>query len=129
MMPSPDVDVMPKPGASWPGVKQTSFDVVPIGSPHSVGNGPTGAPSSNVTVVRFDGTPSAASNAASSEKNWSAPRGCAVAALAFAASVETASATAVASAIDFDRFIARTPNMDETAYGSAVGSTCMTKHA
>src|SRR5690349_10218537 len=112
MMPSPDVDVMPKPGASWPGVKQASFDVEPIGSPQSVGNGPTLAPPSKFSIVRFEGTPSAASNAASSVKNWSAPLGCAV--LAFA-SVETASATAAASAIDFDRFIAATPNMDETA--------------
>ena len=69
MMPSPEVDVMPKPGGNCPGVKQTSFDVETIGSPQSVGNGPTAAPSSNVAVVRFAGTPSAASNAASSVKN------------------------------------------------------------
>ena len=63
MMPAPDVEVIAKPVASWPGVKQTSFDALLIGSVHSVGNGPTGAPPSNVSLVRLEGTPSAAVNA------------------------------------------------------------------
>jgi len=55
------------------------------------------------------------------------------------ASVETASATAAASAIDFDRFIAKTPNKDETALrfgcrehlhdGHAPESHCFTANA